>query len=108
MITAYPVLEVAPPVNRATVVSLSSVGKRYGDHVAVADVSFVARAGEALSVLGPNGAGKTTLVSLSLGLRRADRGEIRVFGAPPLSMAARRRVGALPQEMGLPMTLTVR
>jgi ABC-2 type transport system ATP-binding protein len=108
MIAGYPVLEVALPVNRATVVSLSSVRKCYGNHVAVADVSFAAGAGEAVSVLGPNGAGKTTLVSLILGLRRADRGEIRVFGDAPLSMAARRRVGALPQEMGLPMTLTVR
>ena len=42
--------------------------KRYGDLVAVQEVSFTAHPGEAVGLLGPNGAGKTTTVSMIAGL----------------------------------------
>ena len=54
--------------------------KRYGDLVAVEEVSFVASPGEMVGLLGPNGAGKTTTVSMIAGLLAPDRGEVRAIG----------------------------
>jgi ABC-2 type transport system ATP-binding protein len=54
--------------------------------------------GEIMGLLGPNGAGKTTTIKILLGLLRADRGEVRVFGEPPSSTRARARLGYLPEN----------
>ena len=53
--------------------------------------------GEVFGFLGPNGAGKTTAVKLLLGLSRPTAGEGRVLGAPLGDVAARRRIGYLPE-----------
>jgi ABC-2 type transport system ATP-binding protein len=57
--------------------------KRYGDNVAVADVSFTVQEGEIFGILGPNGAGKTTTVECIEGLRTADEGQVSVLGLNP-------------------------
>ena len=57
--------------------------KRYGDTVAVDDVSFSAARGEIFGILGPNGAGKTTTVECATGLRSPDSGSVRVLGLDP-------------------------
>jgi ABC-2 type transport system ATP-binding protein len=54
--------------------------KRYGDRVAVHDLSFTARPGTVTGFLGPNGAGKSTTMRMILGLDRPTRGEVRVNG----------------------------
>jgi ABC-2 type transport system ATP-binding protein len=54
--------------------------------------------GEVCGLLGPNGAGKTTTLKLVLGLLRADRGRVSIFGRPPADPAARARVGYLPEH----------
>ena len=56
--------------------------KRYGDLMAVDDVSFTVREGEFFGILGPNGAGKTTTLEMVEGLRRPDAGEVRLLGEP--------------------------
>src|SRR5690348_4443363 len=77
--------------------------KRYGDLVAVQEVTFEARPGEMVGLLGPNGAGKTTTVSMIAGLLPPDHGEVRVEGGvvrgetDPL----KRRMGLVPQELAL-------
>src|SRR5919201_1204856 len=78
------------------VVSIGGLTKRYGDIVAVDDLSFSIRSGTVTGFLGPNGAGKTTTLRLLLGLAQPTAGEALVFGrryheldAPP------RRVGAV-------------
>ncbi|MCK9874259.1 ATP-binding cassette domain-containing protein [Frankia sp. Ag45/Mut15] len=54
--------------------------KRYGDKVAVHDLSFTARPGVVTGFLGPNGAGKSTTMRMILGLDRPTRGEVLVNG----------------------------
>ncbi|MFD0852298.1 ATP-binding cassette domain-containing protein, partial [Actinomadura adrarensis] len=62
------------------VVEIEGLRKRYGDTVAVGDVSFTVEQGEIFGILGRNGAGKTTIVECVEGLRRPDAGRIRVLG----------------------------
>ncbi len=66
------------------VVEIEGLVKRYGSLVAVDGVSFSVDEGEVFGVLGPNGAGKTTTVEMIEGLRRPDRGSIRVLGIDAL------------------------
>ncbi|MBA7654103.1 Linearmycin resistance ATP-binding protein LnrL [subsurface metagenome] len=63
-----------------TVVEVKDLTKRYGDLVAVNEVSFSIEKGEIFGLLGPNGAGKTTTVEMIEGLRKPDGGTIEVCG----------------------------
>ena len=65
----------------AAAVTARSLTKRYGDVVAVDDLSFSLRTGTVTGFLGPNGAGKTTTLRLLLGLAEPTSGEALVFGA---------------------------
>jgi ABC-2 type transport system ATP-binding protein len=87
---------------------LSAATKRFGKIVALDELDLSVRPGELLAVLGPNGAGKTTAISLFLGLLEPDGGSARLFGMPPRSMEARRRVGVMMQEAMLAADLRVR
>jgi len=80
--------------------------RRFGQITAVDAVSLSVRRGEILGLLGANGAGKTTLIRLLLGLLSPSRGVIRLFGEP-VTIATRRRVGYVPQTLGLYAGLTV-
>lgn len=82
------------------------VRRRFGDVLAVDGVSLEVRPVEVLGLVGANGAGKTTLIRVLLGLLPATSGEVRLFGRPP-SWSARRRVGYVPQGLGLYEDLTV-
>jgi len=86
-------------MNKAIVVE--GLVKRYGEIVAVADVSFEVEAGEIFGMVGPNGAGKTTTIECVEGLRRPDRGEIRVLGLDPWrdGYVLRGRIGVRLQEV---------
>jgi ABC-2 type transport system ATP-binding protein len=61
-------------------VEVKGLTKRYGDLVAVDEVSFGLKRGEIFGLLGPNGAGKTTTVEMIEGLRKPDSGTIKVCG----------------------------
>lgn len=87
--------------------SFDRVTRRYGEVVAVDEVSLDIRAGEIVGLLGPNGAGKSTLLSLMQGLRRPSSGTVRLFGADPRDARARQRMGSTPQETALPESLRV-
>jgi len=66
--------------------------------VALDHLDLEVRPGEVFGLLGPNGSGKSTTLKLLLGLIVASEGEARVFGLPPDSLEARRRVGFLPEN----------
>jgi ABC-2 type transport system ATP-binding protein len=91
------------------VIQVEELHKRYGDNVAVEDVSLQVAAGEIFGILGPNGSGKTTTVESIQGLRRPDRGRIHILGLDPLRDATplRRRIGSQLQESALPDRLRV-
>ncbi len=81
-------------------ITADDVHKSYGSIKAVDGISFKVQKGEVYSFLGPNGAGKTTTVEMLEGLRKADRGEIRVLGEEPWHEASKlgRTVGVMPQD----------
>lgn len=93
-----------------TVIAVEDLRKTYKSTVAVEDVSFSVEEGEIFGLLGPNGAGKTTTVECLQGMRRADRGFIRVLGLDPRSQAhqLRRLIGSQLQESALPDRIKVR
>ena len=86
---------------------LDHVTRRFGDVVAVDDVSLDISAGSILGLLGPNGAGKSTVLSLVQGLRRPSTGRVQLFGGAPGDYRSRQRLGCTPQETALPPTLRV-
>lgn len=90
------------------IVEVAGLVKRFGDVTAVDGVSFDIEQGEIFGLLGPNGAGKTTTISAISCLLAADAGEIRVAGksADQDSIALRRDLGVVPQEIALYPTLT--
>jgi len=76
-----------------TLIQTSHLIKRYGDKVAVNDVSFEVYGGEVFGFLGPNGAGKTTTIKMIVGLLQPTAGTVKVAGhdvqaQPMLSKAA--------------------
>ena len=93
-----------------SVVSLQGVTKRYGDTLAVDDVTLSVEAGDVLCLLGPNGAGKTTTLKMILGLETATAGEVRVCGVDVAGdpKAARQRMAYIPEMVALHEAFTGR
>lgn len=89
-----------------SVVIADGLIRRFGAFTAVDDVGLRVAAGEIVGLVGANGAGKTTLMRLLLGLLRPTAGRVTLFGTPP-SRATRRRIGYVPQDLGLYRDLTV-
>ena len=79
---------------------LDGVSKRYGDTLALSELSFTVRPGELYGFVGANGAGKTTAMRIMLGVLAADAGQVRWQGRP-VTFETRRRFGYMPEERGL-------
>lgn len=86
---------------------LDRVSRRFGNHLALDDVTLDIHPGAIVGLLGPNGAGKSTLLSLLQGQRRATTGTVTLFGGDPREPRRRSRLGSTPQETALPPTLRV-
>ena len=89
----------------------SHLSRRFGDRIALEDVSFNLEAGEIFALLGPNGAGKTTTLRLLAGLIAPSSGSVTVDGEPMGPQSAprlRTRIGFLTEAPGLWDRLTVR
>jgi ABC-2 type transport system ATP-binding protein len=91
------------------VIEVSNLHKRYGDTIAVDDVSLRVETGEIFGLIGPNGAGKTTSMECIEGLRRWDGGSVRVLGLDPRkdARALQDRIGVQHQEAHLQKRIKV-
>ncbi|MFQ5571293.1 MAG: ABC transporter ATP-binding protein [Rhodothermales bacterium] len=89
-------------------VDIQQVTHRYGDHVALQNVSFTVSSGMLFGLLGPNGGGKTTLFRILSTLLAPSNGTVHVFGYDTRSAptAVRRRIGAIFQHPALDDDLT--
>jgi ABC-2 type transport system ATP-binding protein len=84
----------------------TEISRVFGSFKAVEQVSLEVCGGEIVGLLGANGAGKTTLIRMLLGLLPASSGTASLFGEPP-SLRTRRRIGYVPQGLGIWADLTV-
>ena len=91
-------------------IALEAVERRFGERVALSDVSVRVEEGQTLVVFGPNGAGKTTLLRVLAGLLRPHSGSANVLGAdlPAEAWKLRGRVGLMAHEPLLYRDLTPR
>jgi ABC-2 type transport system ATP-binding protein len=89
-------------------VALDGVTRRFGDVVAVSDVSFALHPGTILGLIGPSGSGKTTLIRMLTGTLRPSAGRLGVLGEDPRRFRAktRERIGYVPQSFVLYPDLT--
>ncbi len=92
----------------APVIETRRLRRRFGDKVAVADLSLTVPRGEVFGFLGPNGAGKTTSLKMLLGLIEPTAGGGTLLGRPLGNRAARARVGFLPEHFRFQDWLTGR
>ncbi|HSK97071.1 MAG TPA: ATP-binding cassette domain-containing protein, partial [Euzebyales bacterium] len=81
------------------VVEARGLTKRFGDEVAVNDLSLSVRSGTIFGFIGPSGSGKTTTVRLMTGVQTPTDGEVHVFGVAPSAFTEhhRARIGYMPQ-----------
>ncbi|WP_255150431.1 ABC transporter ATP-binding protein [Halorarius halobius] len=91
-------------------IQIDGLTKRFGDVVAVDDLSLSVESGEVFGFLGPNGAGKSTTINAMLDFTKPTSGRIEVFGhdANRGSVAIRRRAGLLLEGYGAYPNLTGR
>ena len=90
-------------------VEVQGLTRRFGEQVALDDVSLAVRQGEFFSLLGPSGCGKTTLLRILAGLDLPDQGSVRIEGVDANRLAAHRRpVNTVFQSYALFPHMTVR
>ena len=90
-----------------TILQVFNLVKKFGDLVAVNDVSFEIQAGTCFGLLGPNGAGKTTTIELMEGIKTPDVGKI-LYNGEPLGAQFRNEAGIMFQNTALQEFVTVR
>ena len=94
----------------APAIAVRNLSKRFGDRVAVDDVSFEVARGEVFGFLGPNGAGKTTTVRALGTLIAPTSGSATIAGIPLTAengVEIRRRISVMPESPGLYLRLSV-
>lgn len=96
-------------LDKKILVSVDAVGKRYGDLIAVNDVSFYLKQGEVLGFLGANGAGKSTTMNMLCGVLAPTHGTITIAGHDVVKdpIEAKRKLGYLPEQPPLYRDLSV-
>src|SRR4051794_27821434 len=89
-------------------VEFQGVSKRFGETVALGNISLSVNPGETIALLGPSGCGKTTILRLIAGFERPDKGSILIDGEPMAGLKPyERNVGLLFQHYALFPHMTV-
>ncbi len=101
--------DAAEGTERAAVIRVERLTKRYGERVAVDDLSFAVAGGEVLGLVGPNGAGKTTTLRALAGIHAPTTGRAEIAGHDVVRepVAAKRRLALVPDDPALFVSLTV-
>lgn len=91
-------------------IEISNVVKRYGNHLAVDNISFKVNEGEIVGFLGPNGAGKSTTMNILTGYLSATSGTAKIAGINILEnpIEAKKNIGFLPEQPPLYLDMTVK
>lgn len=99
----------ARPPRRYIVIKAEHLTKRYGQHVAIDDISFTVDQGEIVGFLGPNGAGKTTTMNIITGYLSASEGRVEVADYDVLDnpTEVKKRIGYLPENPPVYPEMTV-
>ena len=86
------------------IVEIRGLTRKFGDKVALNDLSLVVPRGGVFGLIGGNGAGKTTLIKHILGMLKAQQGSVHVFGLDPVQdpVGTLGRIGYLSEERDLP------
>lgn len=102
-------MSVVEPSFEEAIIQVQSLTHRYGQKVALNNVSLTLPRGIVLGLVGENGAGKTTLIKHILGLLKPHEGTVRVFGMDPIAdpVSVLGRIGYLSEEDGLPPWMRV-
>nr|WP_243300312.1 ABC transporter ATP-binding protein [Bacillus litorisediminis] len=84
------------------IIKLKGLTKKYGEKIAVDNLSLSIRKGEVFGLLGPNGAGKSTTILMILGLSEPTQGSVQVCGldSTRYSIDVKKKVGYLPDQVG--------
>ncbi len=102
-------MKLPSPSSADAVISIAGLFRRFGAKVALDDVSLHVPRGCVFGLVGENGAGKTTLIKHTLGLLRAERGTVHVFGRDPVAdpVGVLGRIGYLSEYRQLPAWMRV-
>ncbi len=95
--------------DQAPVIEISGLSRKFGQKLALNQVSLKIPRGRVFGLVGGNGAGKTTLIKHILGLLKAESGSVRVFGFDPVAdpVAVLSRIGYLSENRDLPPWMRV-
>src|SRR5205085_10084049 len=102
-------LRTGQPRTEGPVIEVRHLTKRYGDRVAVRELSFDVARGEVVGFLGPNGAGKSTTLRMLTGFLEPSEGEIKIDGLDALKSPreVKRRIGYMPEAVPLYLDMRV-
>ncbi|AWZ49246.1 ABC transporter ATP-binding protein [Hathewaya limosa] len=91
-----------------SLVEIKNLCKRFGQHMAVKDISLNIEEGQIYGLLGPNGAGKSTTINIICGLLSKDSGDINIFNKPMNKKARdiKKNLGVVPQDIAIYEDLT--
>lgn len=90
------------------IVKIEELVKKFGDNVAVDNISLEIEEGEIFGLLGPNGAGKSTIINIICGLLSKDRGKVEILGRDIKKdpFYAKKNIGIVPQDIAIYDDLT--
>lgn len=96
-------------MSKNVILEVKNLVKKFGDFVAINDISFTVEEGQILGFLGPNGAGKSTTIFCLLGLILPDAGEVKIFGQDVTKNRSQimQKVNYVSAEFNLPWSSTV-